>query len=377
MPGSPSLHRCRKDTNEMTALWWLIMAAVTAAPLLLGISADAEEIEWRDGTTLTLEGKGWPNTAEPYDRLPDAARSRINNTAWEQSKESAGLCIRFVTNASKIRTRWSLNSESLAMPHMPATGVSGLDLYVRDASGAWRFMGNGRPHKQHDNESTFTLPSGDGLTECLLYLPLYNKLARLSVGVPSGARLEPAAERPLRKRRPVVFYGTSITQGGCASRPGMAYPAILGRWLDRPSINLGFSSGGIMETSVGGILAELDPEVYVIDCLWNIGNTSQDEFDARVGALVRAIRAVHRKTPIIFVGQSLIEHGAHPTEMTRKQEAAVRKLTAQGVPHLHSIPGDELVGDDGEATVDGVHLTDLGMLRQARVLLPVLKRLVR
>ncbi len=359
----------------MGNIWWLVMVCVMAAPFALTPSAHAEEIRWRDGSTLTLEGKGWRDTTGPYDRLPASAEGRVNATAWAQGKDSAGLALRFLTDADSVRVKWTVRDDNLAMPHMPATGVSGLDLYTRDVSGAWQFVGNGRPY-QRSNEATFTLPAHRGMQEYLLYLPLYNGLVQLSVGVPSGKALEAAPERPLRKRRPIVFYGTSITQGGCASRPGMAYPAILGRWLDRPSINLGFSAAGTMETSIGGVLAELDPEIYVIDCLWNIGNTSQEEFDKRVGALVRAIRAVHPKTPIVFVGQSLINRGAHPTEMTRKQEASVRALTAQGVPNLHCISGDDLVGDDGEATVDGVHLTDLGMWRQSRVMLPILKQLI-
>lgn len=345
--------------------------------------ASAQEIQWHDAaSSFELEGRGWTNTASPFDRLPDSAKDKVPEVAWELSKESAGLCVRFVTDAPTVSARWSLTRANLSMPHMPATGVSGLDLYARSADGLWKFVGNGRPH-QVDNEATFTFADGAGdgkskrLRECLLYLPLYNGIKSLQLGTPAGTRLEAPPPRPERQRKPIVVYGTSITQGGCASRPGMALPAILGRWLDRPAINLGFSSSGTMAPPVGEVLAELDPAVYVIDCLWNIGDSSQDDYNRIVTHLVQSIRKAHPRTPIVFVGQSLIQREAHPTYMTLRQEAAVIALQRQGDDNLILIPGTHLIGDDGEATVDGVHLTDMGMDRQARCLLPVLRELLR
>lgn len=142
-------------------------------------------------------------------------------------------------------------------------------------------------------------------------------------------------------------------------------------------VNLGFSASGDMVPPVGEVLAEIDAAAFVIDCLWNMGDLEQKEFDRRVFGLVQAIRKIHPVTPIVFVGQSLIQSEAHPTSMTRKQEASVHSLQKQGDKNLVLIPGDKLIGDDGEATVDGVHLTDLGMDRQAKVMLPVLKKLLR
>ncbi len=359
----------------MTATWRAALVVLVAFVLHPG-RALGQEVQWRDATSLEVEGKGWAQTAGPFDRLPDSAQSKVSPAVWHLSKHSAGICIRFVTDPNAVSIRWSLTSESLDMPHMPATGVSGVDLYARLADGSWRFIGNGRPDKVDGNLATFQFTeSVPARRECLLYLPLYNGTKSLEIGVPSGATLDPAAPRPDGLRRPIVVYGTSIAQGGCASRPGMAWPAILGRLLDRPVINLGFSGSGTMEPPVAEPLAELDPAAYVIDCVWNMG-VGQEAYIDRIGQLVRTIRKARPVTPIIFVGQSLLRPEAHPTGLSLRQEAAVRALQKEGVEGLILVPGMDLIGHDGEGTVDGVHLSDLGMDRQARSLLPIVSRAI-
>ena len=235
---------------------------------------------------------------------------------WGWGKHSAGLCVRFQTTAHTLSVRWELTSDSLAMPHMPATGVSGVDVYRRAADHSWQFVQNGRPTARTGNEMTANLPSSASPTECLVYLPLYNGVRRVEIGVPADAKIEKAAPRPAAKRRPIAYYGTSIAQGGCASRPGNAHVAMLGRMLDRPMINLGFSGSGRMEPSVSQFLAELDPAVFVIDCLWNIGGITDEEFTSRVTTLVENIRKSRPHTPILFVGMSLIHPGPEPPHLS-------------------------------------------------------------
>lgn len=347
-----------------------------ALPLLVAFhfasaSLAAEKVEWTEAKHFEIEGKGWSDTAAVFDRLPDSAQSKVSATAWTLSKESAGVCVRFATDAAVVHVRWSVSNASLAMPHMPATGVSGVDLYARTAEGVWRFVGNGRPHKQDGNQSAFEFRGGSrNGRECLLYLPLYNGTKSLEIGVPAGAHLEQPKPRPEALRKPIVVYGTSIVQGGCASRPGMAWTAILGRLLDRPVINLGFSSAGTMEPPVAAPLAEIDPAAYVIDCIWNM-NDDPNTYMKNVTQLVRTIRKTRPDVPILFVGQSLIHPDAHPTKATLGQEAAVHHLQSAGVKRLYLVSGKNLIGDDGEGTVDGVHPNDLGMDRQARALLPI------
>ncbi len=155
----------------------------------------------------------------------------------------------------------------------------------------------------------------------------------------------------------------------------MAWTAILGRLLDRPVINLGFSGSGTMEPPVAEPLAELDPAVYVIDCTWNMG-VNQEVYMDRIGQLVRTIRGMRPSTPIVFVGQSHIRPEAHPTDLSRRQEAAVLALQKEGFEGLILVPGADLIGNDGEGTVDGVHPNDLGMDRHARALFPLVSKAV-
>jgi lysophospholipase L1-like esterase len=336
------------------------------------------DVVWRDATDFDIEGRGWRDTESPYDRLPARAKATVPEGVWGLGKHSAGLCVRFLTTAKSISVRWDLASESLAMPHMPATGVSGVDLYRRAEDGSWRFVANGRPTQHSGNTMTASLPAGAAAgTECLLYLPLYNGVHKVEIGAPAGATISRAPARPDARSRSVVYYGTSIAQGGCASRPGLAHVAILGRMLDRPMINLGFSGSGRMEPAVSDLLAELDPPLYVIDCLWNMGGMPEPEFTSRLTTLIETIRKAHPATPILFVGQSHIYPGRAPSDIEQLQDRIVKRLSAAGTPGLHLFPGKPLLGTDGEGTVDGVHPNDLGMRRQADALAPALTRLLR
>ena len=337
----------------------------------------ADDFKWHEGTEFEIQGKGWTVTDGPYDRLPARMQSVVPQLVWDLSKNSAGVCLKFNTDADIVKATWSLTSESLAMPHMPATGVSGLDLYIRTPRTPWRFLNNGRPGKQNGNETDFDMSSlGHTTKECMLYLPLYNGVSSIRVGFPSKARVEMTGMRPSKEQKPIVVYGTSIAQGGCASRPGMVWSSILGRKLDVPAINLGFSASGTMEPPIGEVLAEIDASVYIIDCIWNIGNQDQALFDRIVGNLVSSIRKKHAQTPIVFVGQSYYYMAKNPFYATKNQENAVKALIRKGDRNLHNVSDKHLIGDDAEATVDSVHLTDLGMLRQADVLYPIIKKLL-
>lgn len=347
-------------------------------PTLLALAATLlarAEVVWHDAATLAIEGRGWADTNAPFARLPAHARERVPEAVWGLSRSSAGIAVRFHTTADKLDFRWDLTSASLAMPHMPATGVSGLDLYVRENPGTpWRFIQNGRPTAQAGNQASATLGKPGTRRECLLYLPLYNGVTRLGIGADSAHAVTPAT--PVPSRRPVVIYGTSIVQGGCASRPGLAFPALLSRKLDQPFINLGFSGAGRMEEGVVATLAELDPAAFVIDCLWNLQGEAPGEIEKRVTHLARTLRAAHPHTPIVFVGQSEIHRDQHPTRATQAQESAIRALQKAGLRRLHLIPGKDLIGTDTEGTVDRVHPNDLGMVRHADALAPILKSIL-
>jgi hypothetical protein len=224
----------------MTRVTTLTLLLFPAASFAAGQAVDPKaakvdpetDVHWYDVRPLGVEGQGWVETKAPFDRLPAKAESTARPPVWNLSRHSAGLCDRFVTDATTIHARWTVTGQNLAMPHMHATGVSGLDLYVRGEAGTWRWVGNGRPTGETTTAQLASgLPAGE--KEYLLYLPLYNGVSAAEVGLPKGAVLTRADPRPAGRRAPIVFYGTSITQGGCASRPGMAHTAILGRAFDR------------------------------------------------------------------------------------------------------------------------------------------------
>ncbi|HOA73064.1 MAG TPA: SGNH/GDSL hydrolase family protein [Phycisphaerae bacterium] len=361
-----------------------VAATVAAKPPALerlepdkAADGDKSTLAWYDARLLPVEGKGWTDTAEFWHRLPARAKGVVRDPVWTLSTNTAGICVRFVTDAPKIAARWTVTSSNLAMPHMPATGVSGLDLYVRH-EGQWRWTGAGRPGSTSSSEAVLVDNVPAGTHEYMLYLPLYNGVKSLEIGIPPTAQLFKPAPRAAK---PVVVYGTSICQGGCASRPGMAHVAILGRRLDVPTINLGFSGNGKMEPEMADLLAELDPAVYVLDCLPNM---TAEMVRERIEPFVRTLRKAHPHTPIVLVEQA--PHQAarflpSARERVDRKNAELRatfeRLSDANVPQLTLVPGDRLLGVDDDATVDGTHATDLGFVRMADELEPVLRKLLK
>lgn len=351
-----------------------ILVSILIAVLSVGVAwaEDAPEIVWTDAARLTIEGVGWKDTPGPYYRLPAKAEALVREPVWNLASHSAGVLVRFLSDSPVLHARWKVTSAELAMPHMPATGMSGLDLYVKHPSG-WRWLGAGRPAAQESSVKIIDNLS-ENEREFALYLPLYNGVESLEVGVAAGSGLKPAPARP----KPVVFYGTSITQGGCASRPGMAYPAIIGRKLDLPTINLGFSGNGRTETEMVDLLAELDPAAFVIDPLPNM---STGELQERLRYLLKTLSEKHPETPVILVEsvtyQNEFIREASPTP-TQEKNQVLRAIYDEAKPQwqgrLYYVEGPALLGNDGEGTVDGVHPTDLGFLRMADVLAPVVAR---
>lgn len=332
-------------------------------------------VRWADLRQFGVEGQGWSDTKAVYDRLPAKAETTVRDAVWNLSRHSAGLSARFVTDAATIHARWTLTSDRLAMPHMAATGVSGLDLYAKDDTGRWRWVAVGQP-----KELANTVALANGLKprrrEFRVYLPLYNGVSQVEIGVPETSLLERAPAYPESHGKPLVFYGTSITHGACASRPGMVHTAILGRRYHRPVINLGFSGNGRMEPEVGALLTELDAAAYIIDCCPNLSGV---ETAARTQPLVEQLRKSRPETPIILVeDRRYTDAWINPGKSDRNDgnhqalKAAYDALIVAGVQHLFYVSGDDLLGDDNEGAVDSSHPTDLGFARQAESFAKVL-----
>jgi hypothetical protein len=333
-----------------------------------------DNLEWHDVATWGLEGREWGNQPRLrfFDRLPAAAQKSVTKAVWGLSRDSAGMMARFKTDATSIHVHYKLTKNRLSMPHMPATGVSGVDLYARDADGKWKWVQVTMPTAQ---EVRVEMIKGlaPGLHEYAAYLPLYNGVESLEIGVPKGATFEGLAPRP----KPLVFYGTSITHGACASRPGMVHTAILGRRFDRPVLNLGFSGNGRMDAAVGDFLTQVDAAMYVIDCLPNMRPA---DVTPRAIALVKQLRAARPQTPIVLVEDRRFTNSWITPAKAKFHDdnhaalrAAFAALQKEGVPNLHYISGDHLYGDDTEGATDASHANDLGFMRQADVMEPVLR----
>jgi len=352
-------------------LFLLISTFVSTAAVIDAAKATADKdgrIDWYDIRELGLEGQGWQDVKAPFDRLPARMEKAVRPPVWSLSRHSAGMAVRFVTAAPEIHARWTLTSSRLAMDHMPATGVSGLDLYVKSKDGRWLWVNVGRATAQSNTQKMAAdFPAGEN--ESLLYLPLYNGVSSVEVGLPTGEQLKTAPASPGERRRPILFYGTSITHGACASRPGMPHPAILGRRFGRPVINLGFSGNGRMDLELAGLFGELDPAVYVIDCLPNM---AADLVKKNAEPFLRALRKAKPDTPILLVEDRTYANahfaaGKLKRNLTSRAEfrKIYERMKAEGIKGLHYLEGDGLLGDDTEGTVDSSHPNDLGFMRQA------------
>jgi len=316
----------------------------------------------------------------PYDRLPASYKDKVREPVWELSKASAGITVRFHSNSTSINLKWTVLND-FDMPHMAATGIKGIDLYTK-YNNKWRYVTTagaivGLKTYQNksipkDSISEFELIKNmtPEFREYKLFLPLYDGVTKLEVGIDPTASIEKASPNPAK---PIVFYGTSITQGGCASRPGMAHTNIISRELDVECINYGFSGNGRMETPIVELISEIDARFYVIECLQNMDS---DQVKQRVRPLVDIIRKKHPFTPIVlvenmmykmaFLDQTIESELIQENTVLKNEFDKILKSGDQNVFYIKDIQ-DNLM--DNEGTVDGVHLTDLGFLRYADYLL--------
>ena len=340
--------------------------------------AAAQNLDWHDVTTWGAEGREWTGMERLrwFDRFPAAAQKTVTPAVWNLSRDSSGMMVRFKTDATSIHVHYKLTKDKLALPHMPATGVSGVDLYARDPAGKWRWVQVAKPDKQ-EVRAEIVKDLAPGYREYAAYLPLYNGLESLAIGVPAGAKFEGLAPRA----KPIVFYGTSITHGACASRPGMVHTAILGRRFDRPVVNLGFSGNGRMDAAVGDFLTQIDAAVYVIDCLPNMNAAAVRE---KCAPLVKQLRAAKPDTPLVLVEDRrntndwiIPSRAKFHDDNHAALRAVFASLQQDGVKNLHYIPGDALYGTDAEGATDASHASDLGFMRQADVMEPILRAALR
>lgn len=363
------------------------IAAILCAAALYAQKADdreapvAPEIVWTSADNFPVFGKCVENTSARYERLPAEYQGVSRGAIWYLGRNSAGLYVRFRSDSKSIHVRWTSTFKNL-MNHQTPTGTRGLDLYTIYQD-KWRFVGSGRPDVNEKTTTQRIIGNMDGqMREYMLYLSLYDGVSSLEIGTEEGSVLEqPAVDRPSHKR-PIVMYGTSILQGGCANRPGMTHTAIIGRRLDREVINLGFSGNALLDMEIARLMAKVeDPALYVMDYAPNAWDYLIREKGEQ---FFRIVRDAHPDVPVIFIEDVIFPHTIFDpvilNEVTKKniaQRELFEKLKKQGEKQIYYIKAEGMIGDDGEATVDEYHFTDLGMMRYVDHVLPTIKKALR
>jgi lysophospholipase L1-like esterase len=318
-----------------------------------------------------VEGIAETDTAHIYHRLPGYMQPQVREIVWRLSLNTAGEFIHFKTSSRNLIVRYQVEGKNLSSPHMPSTGFSGLDLYALDRHGNWNWAA---PRYAFRDTISYTyanmnLDAGKGSGDFYLYLPLYNTIKWLSIGVPENETFEFA---PDKKEQPIVAYGTSIMQGAVASRPGMAWTNILERKLDRTVINLGFSGNGKFEKPIFGLMDKVDARLYIFDCMPNLSKTPLSILLPRIDTGLAVIRRDHPNTPVL-----LVEHadGHMPFAMdstvvnmyhgaSQVMKAAYQAELAKGWKGIYLLTEEE-IGMDINSTVEGTHPSDVGMTKYA------------
>ena len=356
----------KKTLYSLLTVAILLTVALSSAPRVLAQTAEVP-LQWFDPLEAgpVVHGVGWTELRSGYVRLPDRAREVVRDQIWDLSRNSAGLSLVFESDASEILVLYGVH-DGLQMFHMPATGRSGVDLYARDSEGRLRWVAPDFP-AQIRNDSTRYIysnityyPEGSKTYEYHLYLPPYNTIDSLKIGISQGASIRFIPET---REHPVVIYGTSITQGACASRPGNGWTDIVERELDLPIVNLGFSGNGRLEPEVLELIAEIDASLYILDTTPNL--THATDIEDRILRAVQILRARH-DCPIL-----LVEHSGTVGEVASTAKAQFRKANAQvrsawealqrrGIPEIYYMTHEEL-GLPMDGMIEGVHHNDLGM----------------
>ena len=342
--------------------------------------ADSHGINWYDPREAPLEliGFEWIKEEGLYRRLPAQPAWEIRQAVDQLANHAAGGQIRFRSDSRRIMIRVELREKS-GMYHMPATGQSGFDLYITE-DGEQRYFRTTR-FSPDSIRYTVELFAGEKqeMRTFTLNFPLYNGVNSVLIGVDQGSAV--AAPRPFSHAGKIVFYGTSITQGGCVGRPGMAYTNILSRELEMQLVNLGFSGNGRGEAALANLITQISgTRCIVLDYEANAGNTIKET----LGPFVDILREHDPDIPILIMSRIRYAYDRQDSKsysewMDRRdfQRELVHARRNAGDKHIHFLDGSTVLGKDyDECTVDGVHPNDLGSMRIAAALQPVLEEIL-
>jgi lysophospholipase L1-like esterase len=349
----------------------------------LGVASRAKAA-WLDSTGLqhvafpdarfTVNGLPWFEEDKPaLRRLPLRLKDSFRPPVWSLAQNTSGGRIRFKTDSQWVGIV-AENPETTGMHHMTSIGQSGFDIYVENEyrSSAW-------PDKSGKIVKEWRVAKTSQLREITLYLPLYNGVSIKEIVLEPNSRIEPPSAFAIKK--PIVFYGSSITQGGCASNPGMSYEAQVARWMNVDFINLGFSGNGLGEPALATAISEIDAACFVLD-YW--GNPTPEVFRNTLQNFVETLRKKYPKTPVIITGPYYIsgetpnqKEGALEEKRTIAREF-VRLQRKTGDRFITFVDGLEMLSrEQAEGLVDGGHCNSLGFYFCAKGLEPHLRNVLK
>lgn len=345
---------------------------------LLSFAQDTKELNWIDfqqDKSIKLHGQLLGDQVKDrFDRLPASYETKVRKEVWGLSKNSAGIYLDFHTEADSIVLKYRYNGKE-SLKNMTSIGVSGVDLYAYTKDKRWIWVRwKYESFKQEDMTISFGGLKPDQVIKYRLYFPLYNSVSAFKMGLSQNAQLKQLSNTA----KPIIVYGTSIAQGASASRAGLAWTAFLGRKVNAPVVNLGFSGNGRLEKELIDLIASEEASIYVIDCLPNLVAFSNEEVYQRLVYALKTLRSKHPKTPIVFT-----EHADATIDLlnndSQKEYQRVnrnfRKFVAENITGKDKnvyVVSAESIGLGVDDTIDGIHPSDMGMKKYADAYLKVI-----
>lgn len=369
----------------------LTAALVLTTAAVYGADEKPTPKKYVDARELRVINKAFNDTERYYSRLPKDLKDSIasGRDLWDRQQCSTGIGVRFATDSKSIGVRYDLFWDT-HMIHMADTGLKGTDLYILEGDSAWRHVNTNRPYVKKDSlgnktkrvESTYVERLDGKMHEYMIYMPLYDGVQdEFFVVVDSGAVITPGNPEIIDKDKRIVAYGTSILQGGCASRTGMASTNIIGRELNAEVMNLAFSGEGKMDSYMAYAMARIpDVDVYLLD---PVPNCTEMMCDTLTYGFVKTLRTLRPDVPIVMLEGPMYPYSRYDSMFKNYLPAKNRafhknyeKLKAENPDNLYYVTSDGLDGVEDDGTVDGIHLTDLGFRHYADKLIPILRPLL-
>lgn len=309
-------------------------------------------------------------------RLPEKLLGLFSDEIVERSYCTSGGMLHFDTDSGRIVVKVSLH-HAFSRPFMTLMACRGLDFYIGQGS-KMEYFATAMPGDLDMNMELHyesALPAvRKELHHWSVYLPIFAGIESLSIGIDADATL--SVPESLPKKR-IVFYGSSITQGIAATRPGNTYVNQVGRKLDAEAINLGFAGNARGEPEIAEVIAKIRMDAFVMD--YDHNSPSCSHLGKTHERFFQIIRKQNPFLPILILTKpdfdtDMDDSAARRKIIHRTYENAVHA----GDENVYFIDGESLYGrsDRDCCTADNCHPNDLGFYRMAEKISHVLKKIL-